>query len=537
MFKLIEAICSPIMLLLLMLIFEIGTPDSQQYKYLFSDYRGKWRQNAVNKNGPEITRYFNTSLLDGGILISRGYLQIKDFIPSSTDLFTFYSWAYFDSNVTKNRLVFDLSNSLIGSLYYDKEIRYSVYLKHNGIAQFYQVSTPLQAKYDAWVFVFFRLKLNLLNRTIISVGYFEPFQHIIIENITSFKGAISPRIIQTNAIFYRSQQTYVRNIDMVFAYVDNIMNEIDAIHPSCMYAAGNEEYDCLACRSNLYSITKVHPHKKLCTYNGNCNALCSGCFGANFTDCLSCANNAIMIAHYTCACKERFYYNSEIKECMKCMKGCIECNPEGGCISCDKGYFQEATGCRKCHYLCEECNNPGIEGCTLCIPENGVVQAEYGCKCDSSNNYYLREYRCVKMCNEFSKGDHSIILCNGICEHGCDICMLPVINNCTKCLDGFDMKKDGKCVKSKNYDYLTWVTSVTAILLACSKLLLFFGKKIIVKGVMYIVVLFCSQIKRKVKPVSDQRERLPMGITDSTQIRSSKSSDQLKEKEKLPILD
>ena len=196
-----------------------------------------------------------------------------------------------------------------------------------------------------------------------------------------------------------------------------------------------------------------------------------------------------MISEYTCACKERFYYDPEKKVCNRCSKGCMECRVDE-CVMCDKGYYLSNGICGKCHYLCEECISSGINGCLSCIQENGVIKAKAGCKCNTTDGYFLDEYRCVKLCNIFTDGDKNVTLCNKICEEGCEICRFPVDKNCTKCFEGYELKKH-KCVREKEYGYFPWITSITAILF-------FFGKKIVSKVGMFIIRLLYSTVKKNI---------------------------------------
>jgi hypothetical protein len=185
---------------------------------------------------------------------------------------------------------------------------------------------------------------------------------------------------------------------------------------------------------------------------------CAQCFTQDENLCQKCFNGYKLFENvcYT-NCPLGYYDNNGF--CVKCAKGCLDCESNYSCKSCDynnnlvlfegkchencsAGYYKEYRG-----NVCKKCSN---KDCLVCdsfehskckVAKSGtVIENAYYEKCPE---YFVASFLNVKYNNE----KYELLKCFK-CPNFCDICEFNPANSkiqCLKCTNNFELK-NGICI-------------------------------------------------------------------------------------------
>ena len=246
----------------------------------------------------------------------------------------------------------------------------------------------------------------------------------------------------------------------------------------CIYSDRN--FECIECEENYY----YDINKKICILNEknfeNCKIsdfngkICEKCkegFYLNLKN-HSCYNNKEIGTFYGCEetdkngeycniCKSGFYHGKKYKRCSK-IEGCELSSDEKRCDECNEKYvLDKSTGkCeinyeiineeKKFYYRCNKTNEEGT-ACKICI--NGLNLNDDGLCIE--NDHCIEEKneickKCKRKDNEYL--DYCLNTDFGCVETYIENCLecedILNFNKCTKCIEGFELKKN-KCLKKE----------------------------------------------------------------------------------------
>ena len=246
----------------------------------------------------------------------------------------------------------------------------------------------------------------------------------------------------------------------------------------CKYS--NVNYECIECEDKYYYNAK----NKICIlaennfenckssdYNGKFCEKCKEDFYLNLKDHLCYSNKEMdyffgcdetdIKGEYCAICKKGFYFGKKYNRCSN-IEGCEMLFDEKKCSECNEKYVLDVKNgkCeinykiidenKKFYYKCNKTNeegtkcsicanglNPDVQGFCFdsihCIEEkNGVCQ-----KCGRKENEYVdyclnSAFGCVETLTE------NCLECDNILD----------LNRCSKCIDGYELSFNNKCVKN-----------------------------------------------------------------------------------------
>ncbi|KAL4454048.1 hypothetical protein ABPG73_009847 [Tetrahymena malaccensis] len=217
----------------------------------------------------------------------------------------------------------------------------------------------------------------------------------------------------------------------------------------------NASNQCLPCQAPCGNCIDSHTKCLSCTpaqnytfdsSNNSCNLICdSSCktcsLPNNSSSCLSCNNGYYLNASnqclpcqvpcgncidsptkcLSCTPAQNYTFDSSNNSCnIICDSSCKTCsqpNSSNNCLSCNNGYYLNATNqCQQCQAPCGNC----IDSATKCL------------SCTSSQNY------------TFDSSNNS---CNLICDSSCKTCSLPNNqNSCLSCNNGYYLNASNQCL-------------------------------------------------------------------------------------------
>ena len=262
-------------------------------------------------------------------------------------------------------------------------------------------------------------------------------------------------------------------MDNYYLGLDNICNV-----EHCIYSNYNECIECedgfyydklnISCKNSLEN--DIFKNCKYSINGDRCDA-CKNDFYINRTDYL-CYSNKEKNDFYKCAiasennycieCIDGYYRDGENK-CIT-FEGCQKSENENKCLECKEFYCLDLkTG--KCedndiienenqyfYFRCNKTNKQGT-GCEECIEgftadKNGLCVNDTYCKERDNNG------NCLKCKND----DTGIFCLNNIFEcveiYFNDFCLecnnIRDFDNCTKCLDGYELNENYECIESTN---------------------------------------------------------------------------------------
>ena len=262
-------------------------------------------------------------------------------------------------------------------------------------------------------------------------------------------------------------------IDNYYLGLDNICNV-----EHCIYSNNNECKECedgyyydkvnITCKST--SENELFKNCRYTNYGERCDS-CKNDFYLNRTDYL-CYNNKEKGNFYKCAissednycidCIEGYFLDGD-KKCSK-VEGCQNSENEEKCLKCREYYCLDAKNgkCfdndiivdedKKYYFRCIRTNEEGTK-CEICV--DGFTLDKNGfCVNDTYCSDRNEDGKCLKCQNN----DEGIFCLNNIFEcveiYFNDYCLecnnYADFDNCTKCLDGYKLNEDNKCVPSEN---------------------------------------------------------------------------------------
>ena len=235
-----------------------------------------------------------------------------------------------------------------------------------------------------------------------------------------------------------------------------------ACDASCNTCSGPEAYQCLDC---------VAPAQFSCGKCIVCDSNCLTCDGTTKQDCLSCEADKVLVDKQCLVpCDEKNGFVRVGDACLPCDKSCLTCSGTGSdkCTSCDdslvlsKGYcvppnpqpcdttngwvlinnqciqcdINNGHGlindrCITCDTTCKTCYGTADNNCLSCYDPDVLSNGKCGPEeptCDPKKGEVLYNGQCV-LC------DTSCLTCSGITDH-----------DCTSCVEGEELTKDGTCV-------------------------------------------------------------------------------------------
>ena len=128
-----------------------------------------------------------------------------------------------------------------------------------------------------------------------------------------------------------------------------------------------------------------------------------------------------------------YILGDECLEKVPCPDNCIECQDDGECLTCDKGYyfFKFIRQCRPCQTGCVECS--GRSSCDVCM-DGYLLNSRNSCiECDLASNYVEDGQckpiiQCPENCPECTR--------DGICLSCAERFFLDTdLNSCVQCTD------------------------------------------------------------------------------------------------------
>ena len=241
----------------------------------------------------------------------------------------------------------------------------------------------------------------------------------------------------------------------------------------CIYSTVN--YDCIECEDKYV----WNNYNQKCESNDdkfkNCKLtldgeLCSTCkknYYLNVSDYL-CYDNTEKDEYYKCtkvrdnicqSCEEEYFYGYEDYKCNK-IKNCVKSKDENTCLKClqlfcldvkkgkCEGNEEITKEENKFYFRCEKTNEEGTS-CEVCeegleLNEEGLCVNKKDCiekKDDTCTKCENTQYSWLSSCLNDDFGCVDTYAKNCLkCNNNLDF------NNCTECLEGFSLNKEGECV-------------------------------------------------------------------------------------------
>ncbi|XP_033845941.2 proprotein convertase subtilisin/kexin type 5 [Periophthalmus magnuspinnatus] len=175
----------------------------------------------------------------------------------------------------------------------------------------------------------------------------------------------------------------------------------------------------------------------------SCETGCASCV-TNSTHCLSCDAPLLLHKHL---CVEDCPAGHAVRdgECHRCPPACAECNPLGQCIECEEYNFlheglcvedcperffddTEQRECSRCHSDCRLCDGPNNNDCDSCVDPQAT----------------LHNGACLTSCPSHTYRDDISGDCKD-CDASCLTCSGPYSDSCTSCRDGHRLEGHGHC--------------------------------------------------------------------------------------------
>lgn len=208
------------------------------------------------------------------------------------------------------------------------------------------------------------------------------------------------------------------------------------------------EVVCEECPEGRYNLGQG------CLCDGECNRLCTSCFGPAIGQCHECRSevpNVAMVQAATCGCRRGYYYDDSdgigLEEyCKPCGSFCSHCVDSSKCLVCSGSdgirmsggeckcnvpgymvYENKETGneeCVKCHPLCSACFGPSATQCYSCSETPGT--------------FLLGKSTCGCAWGYYDVSSESCAPCHALCSS----CFGPSNAQCSACLHSHRVEDD-----------------------------------------------------------------------------------------------